>query len=257
VITPAVLAAISGRRRSGTTGGGVVGPTDPHFASVVALLHFDGTDGSTTFTDVKGHTFSANGNAQLDTAQFKFGTASLLLDGTGDFASSGDHADWELGSGDHTIEMFARFNALPANGASSTFISKFSGPGNSFAWRLTIFNNAGTYSLIWDSDDNSSTPQAISISGVWAGVATGTWYHVTACRASGVTSLFADGVMLAQGADAITYFNNAVDLRIGTGNGTNNMFNGWIDEVRITKGVARYFGSPSNFTPPSAAFPDQ
>lgn len=58
------------------------------------LLHSDGIDGSTNFTDVMGHAIFANGNAQIDTAQFKFGGASALFDGAGDGISVADSADW-------------------------------------------------------------------------------------------------------------------------------------------------------------------
>jgi hypothetical protein len=254
-ISPAVLSAIAGRRRSGGTGGGgVVGPTDPHFASVVALLHFDGDDASTTFTDVKGHTFSGNGNAQIDTAQSKFGGSSLLLDGTGDFLASNDHSDWELGSGDFTVEMWVRFPALPAASGTYTFVSKFS--GTTFSWRFIIFNSAGTIFLIWNGDDNNTSPHAVEVSRAWAAT-TNTWYHIASCRTGGRTYIFADGVELGNEADSITYLDNANPLRIGTSNGAGNFMNGWIDDLRITKGVARYVGSPSGFTIPNEAFPDQ
>ena len=65
-------------------GGG--GGTDPNFSSVTSLLHFDGVDASTTFTDVKGKTWTASGSAQLDTAQAKWGPSSLLL-GSGAYIS--------------------------------------------------------------------------------------------------------------------------------------------------------------------------
>ena len=65
----------------------------------VALLHMDGADTSTTFTDESGKTWTANGNAQIDTAQSVFGGASGLFDGTGDYLSASDHADWQLDGG--------------------------------------------------------------------------------------------------------------------------------------------------------------
>lgn len=75
------------------------------------LLHCDGTDGSTTFSDngVTGHTVTANGNAQIDTAQSKFGNASGLFDGTGDYLTIPDHADWNFGTGNFTIDAWIRF----------------------------------------------------------------------------------------------------------------------------------------------------
>ena len=74
------------------------------------LLQFNGADASTTITDVNAggsaHTWTANGNAQIDTAQSKFGGASLLCDGTGDYVTTPDHADFTLGSSDFTIDCW-------------------------------------------------------------------------------------------------------------------------------------------------------
>jgi hypothetical protein len=73
------------------------------------LLHFDGSDASTTITDSNSggsaHTWTAAGNAQIDTAQYKFGGASGLFDGTGDWVTTPDHADFTLGSSDFTIDL--------------------------------------------------------------------------------------------------------------------------------------------------------
>ena len=95
---------IASKRDSGAGGG----------AQTVLLLHCDGTDGATTFTDSSdtSHTVTANGNAQIDTDQSKFGGASGLFDGTGDYLSIPDSADWDFGTGDWTIDFLIRFNAI-------------------------------------------------------------------------------------------------------------------------------------------------
>jgi hypothetical protein len=80
------------------------------------LLHFDGTDAATTFTDSNtggsAKTWTAIGNAQIDTAAFKFSTASGLFDGTGDGISTPDHADFTLGSGNFTIDCWFNCTSL-------------------------------------------------------------------------------------------------------------------------------------------------
>ena len=60
--------------------GGAPAPTDPDYANVSLLLHMDGTDGSTTFTDNSpiGHTVTAVSNAQINTARDKFGGARMI-----------------------------------------------------------------------------------------------------------------------------------------------------------------------------------
>ena len=82
-------------------------------ASTVSLYHFNGSDTSTTMTDDLGHASTAAGNAQLDTSQKKFGTASLLLDGTGDeVKSDATSTDWTMGTGDFTAECWIRPAAI-------------------------------------------------------------------------------------------------------------------------------------------------
>ena len=69
------------------------------------LIHCDGADASTTFTDESGKTITTVGNAQVDTAYKVFGTGSLLLDGTGDALTLDDSEDWNFGSGDFTVDF--------------------------------------------------------------------------------------------------------------------------------------------------------
>ena len=88
------------------------------------LLHMNGTDASTTFTDESGKTWTANGNAQIDTASYKFATGSGLFDGGGDYIDTPDNADFNFGSGDFTIDLQMRRN-------SSGVITKFAGQTDS------------------------------------------------------------------------------------------------------------------------------
>src|SRR3990167_11188540 len=80
---------------------------------VVFGSHLDGEDAATVATDfstqqaAKDITF--NGNRQLDTADFKFGTASALYDGSGDFLSLADSGDWDFGTADWTIDVWVNF----------------------------------------------------------------------------------------------------------------------------------------------------
>ena len=66
-------------------------------ANTKSLLHFDGANNSTTFTDETGKTWTAHGNAKISTAQYKFPTGSGLFDGTGDYIDTPDHADFNFG----------------------------------------------------------------------------------------------------------------------------------------------------------------
>ena len=81
---------------------------DPFAANTVLAMHMDGTNGSTTFYDQCGKTVTANGNAQINTAQSKFGGSSAYFDGTGDYLSLGASVptDLQIGGGGFTIEFW-------------------------------------------------------------------------------------------------------------------------------------------------------
>lgn len=216
------------------------------------MLHCDGTDGSTTFTDSSyspTKTVTANGNAQIDTAQSKFGGASGLFDGTGDFLSVPANSDFDLGTGDFTIDCWVRFNALPADGNLMTFITRYT--SGSYAvngsYLFFIDNSGGTYRLSWESYDGAD----ITINRTWSTPSTGVWYHLTVIRTGTTIRMFVDGTQL--GADGTDGHNltQSTSLYVGADSAANYVVNGWIDELRIVKGTAVW---TANFTSPSAAY---
>jgi hypothetical protein len=231
------LIGFGGRRSSNT---------DPNFANVVALLHMDGTDASTTFTDVKGKTFTASGNAQLDTAQSKFGVSSGLFDGTGDFVSSADNADFEFGSGDFTIELFARFNATSGN---ATLIGKLDSAATDYMSFGIVRSSTNLVFYASSSGGGFEIANGVTFA---TGLTTGVWYHIAVNRTGTAWRGYIDGVGTSLATSSASIVNSSFSLRLG-GPSDNAAYNGWLDEVRLTKGVGRY---PANFTPPSAAFPD-
>lgn len=224
--------------QDGDLGPSVIDNNDPFFSSVKLLLHFGGADASTTFTDSgpSGKTVGVAGNTQIDTAQSKFGGSSGLFDGTGDWLTTpnGD-ADFQWGTGDFTWEAFVRFNVAPGT------VGLVSG-GNSGNFNLRV---AGGSLHLYVKSTSSF------LSGAWAPT-TGVWYHVACSRTSGTSRLFVDGVQLASGADATNWTMN--QQFIGNSGPNSEQLNGWLDELRITKGVGRYAAA---FSPPTAAFPDQ
>lgn len=212
------------------------GGGDPYWANVVSLLHFDGADGSTTFTDQTGKTWAANGNAQIDAAQAKFGAASLLLDGVDDDTSHAGHADFGFGTGDFTWECFVR----RANGTCVIFDNRTSGADTA---SITTFI---------DLSGNLCFYRTATVTGSGATVPATTWTHVAWCRSSGTLRMFIGGIMVS--ATSMTSdMGSSRPMRIGRDVVGNADYSGHIDEVRITKGVARYAAA---FTPPTAPFPD-
>ncbi|ARO24735.1 concanavalin A-like lectin/glucanase family/phage tail domain-containing protein [Rhizobium sp. TAL182] len=233
---------------AGTSTAAAVADSDPYFSSVVLLCGFNGADGATSSTDESNaaHSLTFVGNAQLDTAQFKFGSASLLLDGTGDRVESPDSLDWQLGSTNSspwTIECWVRWNVLDSSNRG------IMGQAGSAGWTLTGTASGGQISM---AGSNFTT-----VTTTGTAMTTGVWYHVAVDHdATGKIRVYIDGVMRGSATpanSAIVNDGTALALGAQTAGGIVDM-NGWLDEVRITKGVARY-ASDSGFTPPTAAFP--
>lgn len=210
-------------------GGGATQPpvTDPSFANVSLLLHMNGSNGSTTFTDSSNNavTVSGNGNAQISTAQSKFGSASALFDGTGDFLSFSGISI--LSSSDCTLECwFYRVGGEALIGD----------PGAGNFQLLAVLN--GLLYAYWNGNEVEGGTVAVN-----------TWHHAAITRSSGTIRLFLNGTQVASSAGNTQSFSIT---RIGRCVFRQD-FNGHIDDLRITVGVARY---TSNFTPPTAQFPD-
>lgn len=228
---------------------------DPNFASVAVLCHFNGTDASTTFTDdgPTGHTLTAQDDAQIDTAQSQFGGASGLFDGTGDFVVGPDHADFKFGSGDFTVECWARFVSIAA---AQTFCSKFETDSDLRGWQFDWVQSTTVLRFRYTTDGTAGT--FVTISGTFS-PSTDTWYHLAASKVNGNINLFVDGSRIAQTADSGTIFDAAgAEFRIGCTLGTAAVvtapMNGHLDDLRITKGVGRY---EENFAPPASAHPNE
>ena len=217
------------------------------------LLHGDGTDASTTITDSNSggssHTWTAAGNAQIDTAQSKFGGASILFDGTGDRVSTADHADFTLGASDFTIDFWLRPAALATQYEVCGQIDSAAVGNANSAWR--IFINATT------SFPQFQIVSGTTITSVTAAVAVvvNTWVHIAVVRTGNTLRMFMDGVQTGGDVSFSSTVNdstgNLVVGRSGDLTSPGSDFSGWIDEFRLSVGVARWIVA---FTPSTAAY---
>jgi hypothetical protein len=205
------------------------------------LLHCDGADASTTFADsgVTGHTVTANGNAQVDTARSQFGGASALFDGTGDYLSVPDSADWDL-PGDFTLDLWAYFT-----GSSGTHYIATRDDGTA-ASGVALRANGSTGLVSGWYGTKSFAAGATDIRNGW--------HHLAMVISGGNGALYVDGasestvstVSAISGSRALTIA--AYVDSLGT---AEQFYAGSVDEVRWSKGVARW---TSNFTPPPAPY---
>ena len=229
---------------------GAAGERDPNFASVELLLHGDGTSGSTTITDSSSNAVSvtANGNAQIDTTIKKFGTGSIEFDGTGDYLTlgSGTPNYPNFGTGSFTIEMWI-YNTT--SGSQALFNTHRAGVSSGMYFSINT-NNA----LIHGSFGNGNNGNNITANNV---ISLNTWHHIALCRegtGTNQTKIFVDGTAVLTYTDASNYASYTYGPYLASydAGGTTAEYIGYVDEFRIST-VARY---TSNFTPPTAPFPN-
>lgn len=238
----------SGARQEGLRAGGVAQETVPPPATgvTVLLVHCDGTNGSTTFTDRSSstHTLNSISSAAVTTSQAKFGTGAVDISASTNKAIqvTGSLSDFDFQSGQFTIELWAYASTTPS-GIASLF-SQFNNSSGGGWFFGSVF---GQYSFWYY---NGAGTQVQYTTGV-AMPATGAWHHYCADRdAGGTLRLYVDGVVIGS-TSAPTFQTAAVQPNIGNSFRSADPWTGYIDEVRVTKGQAMYGGA---FTPPSGPF---
>jgi hypothetical protein len=224
---------------------------DPYYSAVSLLLHMNGANNSTTFTDSGPNALAvtAVADAKISTAQSKFGGSAAYFDGTGDYLTVASNAAIAFGLGDFTIECWVNFSALPGTNLNMGIANTMTSPGGaSFThWWIGLYNNAGTNVLYLGRHGNG----AVYAYSNWT-PSLNTWYHIAATRSSSsVIRLFIDGVsqsVTTSGANWANDFSATGSLIVGYVATLAN-FNGYIDDFRLTR-AARYAAS---FTPPTTA----
>lgn len=227
------------------------GADDPYAESVVLLLHGDGTEGSTTIVDEIGHAMTAYGYAELSATNQKFGSACMVFSAAtpGSRISTPDHADFDLGSGDWTIEMWVMQDYV-APSASQMLIAKRGASSDRGPFALMIPSNTKKVNLLLSKTGATYDINIVSSVSMTLDV----YSHVAACRSGTDVTLWLDGASAGSGTLSGALLVNSNNVIIGSDEtGTSTRFGGRIDDVRITKGVARYTAA---FTPPTKAFPD-
>ena len=212
-------------------------PTAPLTAITNTQLLLSGTNAGIFDNAIKNNLITV-GNAQISTSVTKFGTGSMSFDGTGDWLTTIDTPNLQFGTGNFTIEGWVYLNAI---GSVRGFVSK----GTSLTgWSLGV--NALNQVVFSDTATSFASTGILVIS---------TWYHITVVRegtGSNQTKIYINGTNDGTGTVA-TDFNQTSIMYVGADRVGGSALNGYIDDLRITKGVARY---TANFTAPSAPYPN-
>jgi hypothetical protein len=183
------------------------------------------------------------GNAQIDTSVKKYGTGSMKFDGTGDYVVAAANTSLALGGGDFTAEMWLYPTAF------ATYISVWCCTNSAaVATGFHIGFNASGQMFIYQNSAFRISSSANS------GVLTlNQWNHVAVVRSSGVVKIYVDGTAASSTWSTTQNFSQGFNLIGAAPNGGSEYYTGYIDDLRITKGIARY---TTTFTPPDKSLPD-
>lgn len=200
-------------------------------------LKFDGkVTGWVLNPDREAKTINLTGNSQLATAQKKFGTASLYVDGTGDRATVASTSDFGFGTGNFTIEGFFRFDDV----TGTKYLFDFRDDASDTA--PTVYADGATLKFsVGGTDRITGTTTLLA----------NTFYHVALSRSDDGTELFINGSREGSVFNDSNNYGTANVMSLGGDYNNANHFKGYIDEVRVTKGIPRYMTS---YTTPTTEF---
>ena len=223
---------------------GATAPTDPYFANVQLLLHFDGTNGSTSFIDSSSaaRTVSVySGSPVLTTSNLKFGSAGGSFPGSSAAITAGTGLDF---TGDFTIDCWLRYSNETTVGQ---VLWSMSG-GTSTTYFYCVKTNNGTNSGIGVACMNMTTVNTLTYP-----MTAGNWYHISFVRSGSTGYVFIDGVLIQSNAVSTDVPATSREFLIGDNTTVGNELVGQIDDLRVTIGTARY---TADFDVPTEAYPD-
>ena len=213
---------------------------DPHWENVVLAMPMAGPNGSTVFTDLKGKTVTGYGNAVITTSQYKFWGSSAYFDGVGDYLSTPDNQDFESDSGNFTIDVWFRASSLPSGpGYYKTILSH-----DDTAYTrgfLLLISGDDSNKLIFGAHSGTTSSPVRSI----APIQVNTWTQARVDRDGNYLNLYINNVLQQSSYIGTAAINDVTrpfivgGLLSGGALNANASFHGHINDLRVTKGIAR------------------
>jgi hypothetical protein len=237
--------------------------TDANASSLVLAIPMDGANNGTTFTDesanIKGSgsakSITRNGDTKTVTTVSKFYGSSGYFDGSGDTLSCADSDDWYFSSGNSTAECWVYPTASPNQ---PILMGQWDGVGGGtgLSWAMMLSNDSNRYLRALISSTGSGVDFDL-VSSTSLGL--NQWNHCAFVRNGSTFTLYLNGVSVASTTNSNALFNATNSLTIGASSNGSQPFNGYLQDLRIYKGLAKYtsnfipFGNPN--TTPTGAFP--
>ena len=185
------------------------------------------------------------GGAQISTAQSRFGGSSMLFNGTSGLLKLPPNPLFNFLNGDFTIEFWVYRSG--SGSSDSNRLIQFA-DGDVYTG-INIYEASGTVGLL-ATFSGSSWEISLAI-----GTISSAWSHIAVVRSGGTIRCYLNGVNTANGsAGTSSIFFSSTQTPVIGGQTGNRYFNGFIDDLRITKGYARY---PTAFTPQTSQWQDQ
>jgi hypothetical protein len=180
------------------------------------------------------------GNAQVSTSVKKYGTGSLYFDGNGDYLTSPSSVANGIGSGDFTFECW--IYQLGSGDGQSVWDCRTTGTQAAPCFIIQQSTNLPRFVVNGADTITATTPIPVN-----------TWTHFAICRSGTSLRMFVNGTQTGSTYTDTTTYVSSMPMNLGTyvPSPANNYYVGYLDDVRFTKGYARY---TANFTPPTAAF---
>ena len=216
-------------------------PTAPLTAITNTSLLLNCTNGG-IYDNAAAADYETVGDAQVSTAVVKYGTGSMKFDGTGDYLYAKNTRLFDIGSGDFTVEGWVY---PTTSGTTRAIVSQFNTNGTGPGWTIYLKTTN-----VLEFYGGSGT---VTVTGTYAFPAN-TWTHFAVCRTASTINIFANGNLNGTATNSSFSDDTTGPVEVGARGGTGSIpFTGYIDDLRLTKGISRY---PYNFTPPAAAFPN-
>ena len=205
------------------------------------LVHSDTTNGSTTFVDssATGHTVVTNGDPSHSTAQAKFGSTSIHCDDTADGLGAAAHADFNLGTNDWTLDFWWYPTSIESE---NYFLHTTAG----HSMLCLYYPSSGGFKII----HSNPSPWQTSVAGGAGTLSANRWYHIAFVRANHYHTIYVDGAIVAGPTEDTAALTNTTTTLVANSYMAGN-FTGYVDEYRLSVGIARWTDS---FVPPNKPY---